>query len=524
MEKRRAAQGTTGPTPAAEPDLPLYDFVRQAWHVVEPDQPYIDGLHILALCTHLEAVTLGDIRDLLINVPPGHCKSLLCCVFWPAWVWTFNPSARWLFASYGQELSTRDSLRCRYILKSPWYQERWGERFQLINDQDQKTRYDTDRRGWRIATSVGGRGTGEHPHFIVTDDPHNTKQAESDAERQAALEWWDGTIASRGRILGVRRVVIMQRLHECDLSAHILGKGGFTHVCLPMEFEPGRMRPTPLGWTDWRQEPGELLWPEAFPPDTVAQLKRDLGGLRAAGQLQQRPVPLEGGMFKRLWLSRVVDEPPEGAQWLRFWDLAATPNGGDYSAGVLMGRSLEGAYYVADVRRGQWSADERNRIMRQTAEADRQRFGDGAQVGFELQPGSAGKESGEFLIRYLAGFNVYAERSTGGKDVRAMPLAAQCEAGNVFLVRGEWNAAYVDELCAFPNGQKDDQVDGSSGAFNRLASKGGPWEFSVSDPRESLYARMPREEGYRDAARRNDPYADPNQEDDPWAVSLPGRF
>src|SRR5262245_20677668 len=197
----------------------LLEFVRQAWHVVEPDQPFVPGKHIELICAHLEAVTRGEIPNLLINVPPGHCKSLLVCVFWPAWVWAKNPAARFWFSSYGQELSTRDSLRCRNLIRSRWYQDRLGHVYQLVKDQDAKPRYDTDKRGWGLATSVGGRGTGEHPDYLICDDPHNVKESESDAERQAALDWWDGTVSTRGVWIGVRRVIIMQPLHVKDLSA-----------------------------------------------------------------------------------------------------------------------------------------------------------------------------------------------------------------------------------------------------------------------------------------------------------------
>lgn len=276
--------------------------MKAAWHLVEPDVPFVPGWHIEAICRHLEAVYRGEIPDLLINIPPGCCKSLITCVFWPAWIWALNPAKRFLFASYGQELATRDSVRCRQVLTSPWYQAIWGERFNLADDQNQKIRFENDKGGWRLATSVGGRGTGEHPDFIVVDDPHNVKQADSPAKRQDALNWWQGTVATRGRTRGVRRVVIMQRLDEGDLSAHIIKSGKFEHVCLPMEFEPGRMKPTKLGFDDPRLREGELLWPALFDIKLVAALKADLGPVRAAGQLQQRPTPAGGAIFQAPWL------------------------------------------------------------------------------------------------------------------------------------------------------------------------------------------------------------------------------
>ena len=140
----------------------LAEFVRQAWPVVEPpSRPYQPGWHIEAICEHLEALGRGEIRRLLINIPPRHMKSLAVAVFWPAWTWIERPEVRWLFASYAQQLSTRDSVRCRRLIESPWYRGNWGASFALAKDQNQKTRFENDRTGYRLATSVGGAATGE---------------------------------------------------------------------------------------------------------------------------------------------------------------------------------------------------------------------------------------------------------------------------------------------------------------------------------------------------------------------------
>jgi hypothetical protein len=215
----------------------LHHFVRQAWPIVE-SAPFIDGWHIRAICAHLEAVTRGDILKLLINVPPGCSKSLLTCVFWPAWEWVNNPTLRLFFASYDQRLSTRDSVKCRILIGSQWYQANWGERFQFTGDQNQKTYYENNRGGYRLATSVGGHGTGEHPDRIVIDDPHDVRGSESEAERQSAHGWWNLTMGARGVSRSARRVIIMQRLHQDDLSGRVLDQGGFEHICLPMRYEP----------------------------------------------------------------------------------------------------------------------------------------------------------------------------------------------------------------------------------------------------------------------------------------------
>jgi hypothetical protein len=306
----------------------LYDFVREFWPLVETAD-YIDGWHIRCICEHLEAVTSGQISRLLINIPPGCSKSLLVSVFWPCWEWARDASIRFFFASYDQKLSTRDSMKCRDLIGSPLYQSLWGSRFTVV--EDQKMFYQTDQGGYRMATSVGGHGTGEHPDRIVADDPHNVQQAESDVERQSVLDWWDRTMATRGVARNARRVIIMQRLHQSDLFGHVLSKGDYVHIVLPMRYEPNRMKPTPLGWVDPRRQQGELLAPKQFDEAKVADQEKNLGAYGTAGQLQQRPAPLGGGIFKETFFINRVKAAPYDARRsvtgikLRRWK-AASPS------------------------------------------------------------------------------------------------------------------------------------------------------------------------------------------------------
>jgi hypothetical protein len=219
----------------------LRTFVDVAWPLVEPRVPFAPNWHIDAICEHLEAVSRGEITKLLINVPPACMKSYLVSVFWPAWEWATHGGLRVFTASFGSPLAIRDNRRMRDIVTSAWYRRHY--QVELREDQNQKIRYDTTASGWRIASSVGGIGMGEHPDRIIIDDPHNTRQAESDVERQAAMHWFDRTIGTRGVSRGVKLVVIMQRLHERDLSGHILERADaddWTHLCLPMRYESGR--------------------------------------------------------------------------------------------------------------------------------------------------------------------------------------------------------------------------------------------------------------------------------------------
>jgi hypothetical protein len=206
----------------------LREFVLQAWAVVEPSTPFVPGWHIDVIIEHLEAVTRGQIRNLLMNVPPRHMKSLLVSVFWPAWEWIRWPERRWLFSSYAAQLSIRDSVKCRRLIESPWYQARWGHVFSLTSDQNTKGRFDNNRSGYRLSTSVGGAVTGEGGDRIICDDPHNVQEAESDSVRKNALDWFDVVMSTRVNDPKTSsKLVVMQRCHQQDLSGHLLEQGGF---------------------------------------------------------------------------------------------------------------------------------------------------------------------------------------------------------------------------------------------------------------------------------------------------------
>lgn len=199
----------------------LREFARQAWQIIEPSTPFVGGWHIDAIIKHLEAVTAGQIRNLLINVPPRHMKSLLVSVFWVAWEWIRWPERRWLYSSYAASLSIRDSVNCRRLIESPWYQQRWGDSFALTSDQNTKGRFDNNRSGYRLTTSVGGAVTGEGGDRIVCDDPHNVQEAESDSVRKGTLEWFDVVMSTRvNDPKTAAKVVVMQRCHQQDLTVH----------------------------------------------------------------------------------------------------------------------------------------------------------------------------------------------------------------------------------------------------------------------------------------------------------------
>jgi len=277
----------------------LYEFVRQSWHVVEPGIPFIESWHIERICEHLEAVSAGDITRLLINIPPRHSKSTIVSVMWPAWEWLTSPEEKFLCASYSGSLSIRDNLKTRRLIQSPWYQERWAHMFELSGDQNAKQRFENSKTGYRIATSVGGTATGEGGSRLLLDDPHSAQAAQSDVIRGSDLDWFDQVWSTRlNNPKKDAMVTVMQRLHERDISGHILEDiGGWEHICIPAEWD-GEKRKTSLGQYDDRETIGELICPERFGAKEIQNLKKLLGQYGSAGQLQQTPSPAEGGILK----------------------------------------------------------------------------------------------------------------------------------------------------------------------------------------------------------------------------------
>lgn len=473
----------------------LKEYVKAAWNHAEPS-PLIWNWHLEAICDHLQAVSEGKITDLLINVPPGCSKSLLTSVFWPTWEWTHRPSGRWFFASYDQHLSTRDSVKCRRLIESRWYQERWGDKFSLTGDQNLKTYFENDRKGYRLATSTGGHGTGEHPDRIVVDDPLDAQGAASDAERKTVNDWWDQTMSTRGVTIGARRVVIMQRLHEEDLSGHILKGGNVVHICLPMKYEPGRMGTTPIGWTDPRTKPGELLAPEQFPEPVVTKLEIALRAYGTAGQLQQRPSPAEGGEVKRKWWQYYEAVPYPMDRVVYSWDATfKDEDTSDYVVGQVWGQKGPHLYLLDQVRdrmdfpttlsavqtlRSKWAG--KDGLLRDPATTQITLIEDAAN-GPAIVSSLRNKIPGIIPVKVRA-----------GKLARMRAVSGMIEAGNVFLPQSaSFTQDLVDEAAAFPVGANDDQVDACSQAIAYLspqAWKPVDHEEPVPKTYEELHARQ----------------------------------
>lgn len=464
----------------------LRSFVEYAWHVIEPENEFKANWHIDAVCDHLEAVKRGYIRNLVINIPPRMAKSITISVCFPVWDWIDTPHSRWLFSSYAQQLATRDAVKSRRIIQSPWYRKHFGHSFHLMFDQNAKTRYDNDKTGYRIATSVTGSATGEGGDYVIVDDPHNVAEVESETIRENTLIWWDEVMSTRlNDPESGKKIIIMQRSHQTDLAGHVLQQGGYEHLMLPMEFEPKRKCfVEATGFEDPRTEEGELLAPNRVGEAATKDLKRALGSYGTAGQLQQRPTSRGGNMIKVDQINTIaaIDESNVKREW-RSWDKGGTEKGGAYTVGVRIGRyktkrlhpdtcghaDCRGSlYFVRHVVRGQWSAGPREHKIVETSELD----GKKVLVVVEQEPGSGGKESAEATSRRLLNRKVEIVNPTGDKEARADPFAVAVENGEVDMLFASWNEEYIDELRHFPASTFKDQVDGTSQGFNQLKRKG----------------------------------------------------
>ena len=295
-ERNRAASDQSIEAVQARCAQSLANFVREAWHVLEPKTRYIETWHGRAICQHLEAVTDGRITRLLVNVPPGASKSLLVSVFWPAW--EMGPmglrSMRYLSTAFSDTALTRHARLHRDLMRSPWYQRHWPVEFERTSETD----FSTVEKGGREAIPFPSLTSGRADRLII-DDPHSVEKAESKSERErTVMRFREGAINRLNDQERSAIVIIMQRLHEGDISGCVLDNNmGYTYVCLPMEYEPERHCATEIGFDDPRTRRGELLCPERWSAETVEQLKNDMSSVAYAGQYQQRPVPRGGGII-----------------------------------------------------------------------------------------------------------------------------------------------------------------------------------------------------------------------------------
>jgi predicted phage terminase large subunit-like protein len=447
------------------------EFVRHAWPVLEPGVELVWNWHLDAICEHLEAVSDGRIQKLIINIPPGHAKSVLVSVLWPVWMWLRDPSWRVLALSYANDLALRDNTRARNVLESEWFRDTFQPTWSLSSDQNVKSRYTNTATGERFAGAVGAKLTGFRGDCIVIDDPISEPDSRSETKREKALQWFGKTTTTRLNDLENDPVVIiMQRLHEDDLTGHLLrdnDDGEWEHLCLPSEYDPARHSSTSIGWEDPRTEPGELLFPERFPVTALEKLKKPtkLGARGFAGQHQQQPSPDEGDIFKREWWQHWQTLPDFDAV-IQSWDCTfKDTKTSDYVVGQVWGKKGASYYLIDQVRARMGFAATKAAII-----AMKSRYPQSTKILIE------DKANGTAIIEMLKAQipGIIAVNPKGGKEARANAVQGVVEAGQVFLPPKStaWVEGLIDETASFPNGSHDDQVDALTQALMRLANFG----------------------------------------------------
>lgn len=541
MRKRQQLESDKKPTKIESHHLayveafPLRQYIYDSFSILEPGRKYKNNWHIDAITELLQAATVGEIKNFLINLPRRGMKSSLVCVMWPTWVWGFLPYTRWLFSSFSEKFAMRDSENCRKLINSAWYQQRFGEVFAMSDTENTRRKFANDKGGFRACFGVG-KGTGDGGDFVICDDPHQIDEAESDKVVEKTVQWWHGTMYNSvtDPVTAVRGIV-HQRVSEQDLTGNIIARElGYELLCLPMTFEddhPHRnsvSKPLKLGrvsafektahpslevgeqklWIDprdpdapffenkwyqnWYKESyaslgltssgnGEIMWPNRFTKEVIDEIKGEIEVYGESAQLQQRPIRRGGNFFNS------PDFRPEvamssvdmnGWSFCRYWDKSGTKGAGDWTVGMLVGRTPKRPFelYIVDIVRQQVGYYERMQLMKDTAAQDTKDIIEGLKnceysILIEREPASAGKDLSTIEKDFLLGYHVINDIPKGKKSWRAKPVKAMSEAGRIKVIKAPWNLAFFRELERFEPEKEnnvDDQIDTLSGATKFL--------------------------------------------------------
>ena len=429
----------------------------------------------------LSRVANGETTRLVINIPPRYAKTEIAVKMFVAWCLANSPAAKFIHLSYSDDLALDNSSAIRDLVKSEKFQQYFP--LALRADSDSKKKWFSSAGGGMYATAAGGAitgfgaggmgrtrtGTGSPADAfagcIILDDPLKPDDAFSDTMRDRINRRFNNTIASRTNSPETPIIVIMQRLHENDMTGYLLGGGSgekWDHLCLPAITETG-----------------DALWPEKHSIEILRQMEQ-ADPYTFSGQYMQRPSPLSGGILKPDNISIVEAIPVGPIEWVRGWDFASTTTG-DFTAGAKLGKLPDGRIIIGDMVRIRVGPDERDAALVNATSRD----GVNCRVSIPQDPGQAGLTQVKYLLRKLAGYSAKATPESGNKVVRAEPFASQVNVGNVMMLKADWNDALINEMRMFPNGTFDDQVDGCSRAFASLIGN-EPAQIFWTDPTQKL--------------------------------------
>ena len=440
-------------------EMSFYEFFKQAWHIVEPAIELSSNWHHKYICDALQEEAERIIakkpktKDIIINVPFRSTKSLIVTVMFPVWSWIRDPKLRFITSSYSANLSIELATKSRDIIFSEWFKSRWGTIFHIKKDQNLKERYENNHMGMRRATSVGGTVTGQGGDFLIVDDPLSPQMANSATERDNANEWYRTTFYSRlnSPKIGVR-IIIMQRVHEDDLSGFLLDREtrlNYNHICIPATID-GVVKPKKL--ENFYDDNG-LFWDERFGQDVLDDYKKALGSYGYAGQLMQTPTPLDSGMIRQEWFK--IDRYREDGVVNFVIDPAYTANQKNDPSALL-------AYIYKD---NKWQIIDCTNVYKEFPDLVKfipqwvTKNGYTNKSRIFVEPKASGKSIVQTLIRET-GLNVREDKPpTKDKVARVADISATLESGRVGLLQGSWNNEFLDQLTKFPSAKHDDMVD-----------------------------------------------------------------
>lgn len=485
----------------------LAQFVKSSWHLIEPGTPLIWNWHLDVMCAYLEAVQAGGIKRLIINVPPGSMKSSIVSVCYPVWVWIHKPEHRFLGITNEQGLALRDALKAKTIIQSNWFQQKWPLEFS--KDQNEKILYQNEKRGFRQSLGITASITGKRGDTLLIDDPHDSTQVESEVQRQTVLDTYDYKISTRlNDPKNSAIILIMQRLHEDDLTGHLLRKKEmkWTHLVIPMEYEgaPAFNALKDLGRNDLRDprtKDGQLFFPKRFDRLSVNSLKEDLGEYGIAGQLQQRPSPKGGGILKRMWWKLWDDDKPlpHCEHIFTSWDTAYSEK--DLKSNSYSAMTMWGVFWHEQEQRyclillDAWDGQVDYPDLRQRAR----------DIERDKQPDChliEKKASGQSLIQDLRRANVMVRTYNPDRDkvARAYAVSAMLQSGQIFTPDRRWADRIIDMLAVFPNGSapSSDYTDTCTQAWLYL--------------RNGMWVTHPDDDKHDDSPANDDEYEDEEEE------------
>ncbi len=460
----------------------LHCFLKDfAWPVLQPGTEFVDNWHVGAICEHLEAVTSGQIKRLLVNMPFRLLKSTIISQAFPAWEWIQRPSLQYLTASYAKDVATRDAVDSRRIIESTLYQAAWGSKFRMTSDQNVKTRYENDHKGSRVVTATDAAGTGFGGNRIIVDDPVSALEADSPVKLATSVEWWKGTASTRLNNPELDAIVVVhQRLNQEDLTGYILANEmglGWEHLIFPMRYDPALRKTTSLGHRDPRAKKGELLMPQRLSERTVKEMESRLGKYHTDAQLQQNPGSREGVLFKskdwnyyHAWPRDLASEMDE-VIWS--WDCSFKDTvGADPVSGLCIGRKGGRKYLLDRVNDTMGFSKTKEAIQNAAAKTPFSR----KLIAVLVEDKANGPAVIDALEAEVSG--LLAITPQGGKVVRANATQPQHEAGDWFVpsptLRGyEWVTDFVDTFAKFPGVPHDDDIDAWTQGINWFTTREG---------------------------------------------------